>query len=72
MTNKNDKKDNKPITKEFLTSRLNAVKSGRTSPSFVASELFSRLGNKVKDIEFKKRGGLVGQKKKKKVVKRKK
>ena len=67
-----DDKTKKPITKEFLTSRLYAVQSGRTSPRFVAAELFDRLKNKVRDVKIdeKAKGGLM--KKKKKTIKSKK
>ena len=63
------------LTKQFLNSRLSAVKSGRTSPKFVASEIFDRLKNSVRDIkiEGKAKGGLMKKKTtKKKSIKRKK
>ena len=65
-------KTKKPITKELLMSKLFAVQSGRTSPKFVAAELFDRLKNKVRDVKIdeKAKGGLM--KKKKKTIKRKK
>jgi len=51
-------------------SKLFAVQSGRTSPRFVAAELFDRLKNKVRDVKIdeKAKGGLM----KKKTTKRKK
>lgn len=58
----------KPITKEYITSRISAVQSGRTSPRFVAAEIFDRLKNAIRTVDMAK-GGAV---KKKKTVKRKK
>jgi nitrogenase subunit NifH len=51
------------ITLPKIKSRIMAVKSGRTSPSFAAADIFKMLKDSVKTIDMKK-GGVVKKKKK--------
>ena len=52
-----------PISLDQIKSRINAVKSGRTSASFAAKDIFNKLKDSIKTIDMKK-GGVVKKKKK--------
>jgi hypothetical protein len=63
-----DTKKTPLLTKDQLKSRINAVKSGRTSVNMAAGEIFNNLKNAIKTINMAK-GGAV---KKKKIIRKKK
>ena len=55
-----------PISLNQIKSRINAVKSGRTSVSFAANDIFKKLKDSIKTIDMKKVGVVKKKKKAKK------